>query len=346
MDEGIAVIGVGRTPYGRDFRSIPEMVYEAVSRAIAEAGVTREEIDYAVSAGLDIFDGKIASNVMIVEVTGAVLKEEVRIADEGIAALFHAAALLASGFKRTALVVACCKHSESDPDRVSEWFVDPVFMQPLGLNDLYAAALQADLWLRQGGSALEASALVSARRGIPVEEVEGSPYLCRPIRALWRAPLCDGACAVVLSRSRGARDVGRVSLVGAGLCVEPHYLGDRDLLGCPALVKAAKQALGQAQVNPEEIELAEISAPFAHQEIIWRNVLGLSEGCRVNPSGGWFADAGNPYLVAGLERVIQAVEALRSGVAHIALAHGAWGPAGQGQAVVILRREPGGGQAG
>jgi len=310
------------------------MVYEAVTKAMADAEVTRDDIDYVVSSSLDIFDGKIASNVMIAEVTGTVLKGEVRIADDGIAALFHAAALIASGLKKTVLVVAHCKNSESDPDAISEWFVDPVFMQPLGVSDLYAAALQADMWINHGGgTSFDASSLAAARRGVTVEEVERSPYLCRPVRALWRAPLCDGACAVVLSSEQKSRGI---SIAGAGLCIEPHYLGDRDLLNCPALRQAAERAFRQAQLTPSDIEIAEISAQFAHQEIIWGRVLGLSDSCRVNPSGGWFS--GNPYVVAGLERVIQAIGALRSGAAHTALAHGAWGPAGQGHGVVILMR--------
>ncbi len=340
--EGIKIIGVGRTVYGRDSRSIPEMVYEAVTKAMADAEVTRDDIDYVVSSSLDIFDGKIASNVMIAEVTGTVLKGEVRIADDGIAALFHATALIASGLKKTVLVVAHCKNSETDPDAISEWFVDPVFMQPLGVSDLYVAALQADMWINYGGgTSLEASSLAAARRGISVGEVESSPYLCRPIRELWRAPLCDGACAVVLSRSGEKRGEG-ISIVGAGLCVEPHYLGDRDLLNCPALKKAAARAFVHAQLTPNDVEIAEISAQFAHQEIIWRKALGLPESCKVNLSGGWFggttaASIGNPYVVAGLERVIQAYEALQLGGAYTALAHGAWGPAGQGHGVVILR---------
>lgn len=330
----IYVRGVGATAFGADARSVVEMVYEAVARALADAGVARDDLDYVVTSGLDIFDGKVASNVLLAEVTGSVMRAEVRVASDGAAAVFHAAALVAAG-KRNVLVVAACKNSETDADAISRWFVDPVFMQPLGLGDLEAAALQAGAWLASGGSSRDASALAAARRSLSVEAVEDAPFLCRPIRAPWRAPLADGAMALVLSaEGRGSR----AQLAGAGLCVEPHYLGDRDLVGCPALGRAAKRALRQAGASAAEIDLAEISAPFAHQEILWRRALGLGERTAVNPSGGWFDGAGTPYAVAGLARIARAYESVAGGRARTALAHGAWGPAGQGHAVIVVRR--------
>ncbi|MBI2890558.1 MAG: hypothetical protein HYY13_07205 [Nitrospirae bacterium] len=337
----VHVAGIGRTRYGRDERSIPEMVYEAVTAALADAGVTRDEIDSIVTASIDLFDGKVASSVLITEVVGAVMKEEARVADDGAAAFVHASAMLLSGRKETVLVVAHAKNSEADADALTAWSTDPIHMQSLGLNDLTAAALQADAWLAQGGDPDAMDAVAARRLGVAPAEVASSPVIAEPLREKHRAPLVDGACALVLTCDvrRATCDVG---VSGMGLCVEPHYLGDRDLIGCPAAQKAAEQAYRMAGWRPEDVQLVEISAQFAHQEILWTRALRFAEddgrrsvdGGAINPSGGWFA--GNPYVVAGLERIACAAEAIRTGTARRVLAHGCWGPAGQGHAVVLL----------
>lgn len=331
------VRGAGEAGARADARSLPEIVLDAVTRALADAGVTRDDVDYVVTAGLDLLDGKVASNVALVEVTGSVLRGEVRVASDGAAAVVHAAAVCGSGLHRTVLVVAACKSTESDPDVLSRWFHDPVLVQPLQVGDLEAAALQASAWIAAGGSPCDASALAASRCAASIEEVEQAPFACPPIRTSWRAPIADGAVALVLSVDRAAdRRDHAVQLAGAGLCVEPHYLGDRDLVGCPALRRAAERALGQAGSSIEAIDAAEISAPFAHQEIVWRRALGLPDHTVTNASGGWFEGAGTPYVVAGLARVVRAYEVVAAGRARTALAHGAWGPAGQGHAVLVL----------
>jgi len=333
MPLDISILGWARTEYGKDARSIPEMVYDVVRRAMDDAGVTRDDIDYVVTAGIDLFEGNIASNVYLVEVTGSVLKEEVRIADDGAAAVFHASAILNSGSKNTVLCVACCKNTETDPDMVTPWFTDPIYIQPLGAGDTEIAALQQDLWLHNGGSKEDVYRITAMRRSVSIESVKASPVLIHPIHQLERAPLTDGACALLLGKDSGKG----ISLIGAGLCVEPHYIGERDLIGCPGLYEAFRNASRMANISYDEINIAEISAQFAHQEIIYRKVLKLNENCGINPSNGWFA--GNPYVVAGLERVICAVEGLIEEKEKYALAHGTWGPGGQGHAILLLKRE-------
>lgn len=336
------VAGVGRTTYGRDERSIPEIVYEAVSCALADARMTRDDLDYIVTASIDLFDGKVASSVLITEVIGAVMKEEARVSDDGAAAFFQAAAMILSGRKKNVLVVAHAKNTESNYDALTEWSCDPLFMQPLGVNDPVAAALQADLWLGSGGQTEWMDRVAAVRGNVSMEEVRISRFLAEPLRERHRAPVCDGACAVVLT-SNVERRPSNVVVTGLGMCVESHYLGDRDLIGCPALKSAGDRAFHLAGWKQSELDLAEISAPFAHQEILWTRALGLPsadarrstiDGVSLNPSGGWFA--GNPYVVAGLERICCAAEAVRAGRASKALAHGCWGPAGQGHAVVLL----------
>jgi acetyl-CoA C-acetyltransferase len=176
------------------------------------------------------------------------------------------------------------------------------------------------------------------------------------------APISDGACAVVLASREKAKALSKkpIWILGAGSCLDSHYLGDRDLAGGEALIRASKKAYVMAEiVDPlEELDVAEVSATFSYQELLWTELLGfcgrgdgikiLQKGITslggtlpVNPSGGMIA--GNPLTVAGLTRLVEAVLQVRGEAsarqvsgARKALAHGTTGGCGQGQYVMIV----------
>jgi acetyl-CoA acetyltransferase len=87
------------------------------------------------------------------------------------------------------------------------------------------------------------------------------------------------------------------------------------------------------------VDVAELHAPYAHQELILRDALGLSESVRVNPSGG--ALAANALMVAGLIRIGEAANRIMDGSARRALAHATSGPCLQQNLVCALAAEPG-----
>lgn len=356
----VSVVGVGQTEYRvHEDLSIPELVTVAVEEALADAGMKLSEVRSVVTSSIDLFDGKTASNVYLTEVVGAVMKPEARIADDGIAALIHGAMALRAGAYENCLVVAHCKESEGERRKITNFFFDPLHQQPLGVDDVSAAALQADLWLRSWGQgdatlgerAMDRAAARSARNGrknpkTPLaqemgdteESVWASPYVARPLRQRHISPVCDGACALLLAKD-GSGFKAPVTIAGFGHAVEPHYLGDRDLPGCAALKEAAQRAAAMAGSRP--VDVWEVSAPFAHQELLWSEALGGAPQDRLNPSGGVLA--GNPYVVAGLARAAECVLQLRgkAGQRQIpgvrrALAHGCWGPCGQGHGIAIL----------
>jgi len=82
------------------------------------------------------------------------------------------------------------------------------------------------------------------------------------------------------------------------------------------------------------VDVAELHAPFSHQEIILKRALGLKDDVNVNPSGG--ALASNPVMVAGLLRVIEAADRIMDGQANRAVAHATSGPALQQNLVAVL----------
>ncbi len=59
MEIRVGIIGVGQTEYDRKADlSIPEIVYQAVTSALKDAGITIKEIDYAVTSSVDLWMGK------------------------------------------------------------------------------------------------------------------------------------------------------------------------------------------------------------------------------------------------------------------------------------------------
>jgi acetyl-CoA acetyltransferase len=115
--------------------------------------------------------------------------------------------------------------------------------------------------------------------------------------------------------------------------VDSGSLGARDLLAVPSAAGAAAASGGSGV----RVDVAELHAPFSHQELLLREALGLGEGVAVNPSGG--ALCGNPMFAAGLARIGLAARAVMSGRASRALGHATSGPALQQNLVCVLSGE-------
>jgi acetyl-CoA acetyltransferase len=80
--------------------------------------------------------------------------------------------------------------------------------------------------------------------------------------------------------------------------------------------------------------VAEIYAPFTHQQLILTEAIGLTSSTKVNPSGG--ALAANPMFAAGLERIGFAAQHIFTGSAQRVLAHATSGPALQQNLVAVM----------
>ena len=113
--------------------------------------------------------------------------------------------------------------------------------------------------------------------------------------------------------------------------IDSGSLGARDLLAVPSAAAAARAAGAD---KGRAVEVAELHAPFTHQEIMLRGPLGLGDGVAVNPSGG--ALCGNPMFAAGLARIGTAAQAIMSGRAGRALGHATSGPALQQNLVCVM----------
>lgn len=153
MDNKVAVIGVYQTKYegAKKEQNLADMIFEAASGALADAGLKIGDIDSVVLAAHDLVDGRSITTMLTAPPAGAHLKDEVRVADDGAFAVALAWLRILSGEFTTSLVVSWSKLSEGNFDIISSLNFEPMFYRPLGLNYVTAHALQAMSYMRQYG---------------------------------------------------------------------------------------------------------------------------------------------------------------------------------------------------
>jgi acetyl-CoA acetyltransferase len=177
------------------------------------------------------------------------------------------------------------------------------------------------------------AAVVARSRGANVEELLRSPHLFDPLRAHDCATPADGVAVVVLAAgARAQSSCKRPAWIrGIDHRIDPHALGVRDLTRVPS----AETAASKAGVFRGPVEVAELDAPFSHQEILLQQALGLGPSVKINPSGGPLGE-GWPYIVSGLVRVGEAARRVHSGEASRAVALATSGPCLQQNLVCVL----------
>jgi acetyl-CoA acetyltransferase len=162
-----------------------------------------------------------------------------------------------------------------------------------------------------------------------------APFVAAPLRQHDCAPAADGVAAVVLVAGERARACcDRPAWIrGIDHRIEPHALGARDLTRSRSVAIAAEKA----GVGKGRVDVAELDAPFSHQEILVRQALGLGDSVTINPSGGPLAAW--PYIVSGLLRIGEASRRVHSGEASRAVAHATSGACLQQNLVCVLEAE-------
>lgn len=378
MIRRVAIVGYAQSHHQHNMQETREdMVFEVCKEALHHAGILREDLDTVVTASTDFLDGRTISSVFLSMAVGAFLKDESKVEEDGTFALYYALMKILTGTHDVALVEAHTQGSTFNPHQITFYTLDPLFDRQIGvLNDIATAALQARMYMNRYSVSEEHLAMAAvknitnaaenpcAHRKMPnvsVEEVMGSKVFYDPIRELMMSPISDGACALILASEERAKEITDkpVWIEGVGSCQDP-YLRDRNIQNLDSLQMAARTAYKMAGVKEpfSELDVAEVSEKFAHEELMIYEALGLCQEGQgknliergttrrdgempVNPSGG--ALGADPICATGLIRVIEAAKQIRGeaggyqvpGV-HRALAHGQFGICAQKNTVFIL----------
>jgi len=376
-----AIIGVGMTNIEAEKRreTFADMAWEAVNKALSDAGMTIADIDNVITTSSDFWDGRTISLMAVGDVSGAAEKNVSCVEGDGTYGAFYANARALSGSYKTTLVTGHSKGSQCVSSLITNAAFDPIYERALGMDMVTACAMQANAYMNRTGVKPEEAALVSVKNhgnalknpvaqlpmNITVDDVMASEMIADPLRKLDCSPVSDGCCAVIIAHESVATKFKQkpIWIRGLAFCTDSFFFGDRDLARSKALTEAAKKAYAMAGIKDprKEIDLVELYDAFSYQELLWLEEMGLADygkaaarlkagefnldgALPVNPSGGLLS--GHPVIAAGLYRIAEIVLQLRGDAgahqvkkAKTGLAHGVNGLCGQSHCVWILDKE-------
>lgn len=344
MGKRIGIIGYALEGFQEEVRlRSDELVFRASKLALDMAGISRQELDVAVIASLDAYDGITISNGLMAPAGGGYEKDATRIEGGGVAAILSACASILSKSAEIGLV-AGADAVMYDDQVVSNASYDPFFRRPVGLFNIPTYALVSTAILNKEGITERDFALVAAKNyhaaaqnphahrkaDYSVDDVLSSQMIFWPLRDLEIGPISRGAAALVLASEEKTRELTDepVWITGIGAGSNQYYGSWSDLLEMKGLRHACQKAYGMAGINDPaaEIDAVEIFNPFAPFELLAFEALGLCKKGEavellrdgvtspkgnkpVNASGGTLGT--NPPSCGGIFRTIQAVECLK-----------------------------------
>ena len=348
MVREVAVIAFAQMPNVRRETVLNEveMLMPVIEEVRAKAGLTQPDIGFTCSGSTDYLSGQAFSFVSTLDGIGPWPPiQESHVEMDGAFALYEAWVKLQLGDVDTALVYCYGKSAPGPIHEVLSRQLDPYHVAPLWPDAISLAALQAQALIDAGRATEKDLAEVATRsrrnaQSNPnaqlawdrsIEDHLASPMLVDPLRRDDCPPITDGACAVVLAADDTARALHErpAWIRGIDHRIEPMALGLRDLTR-----SASTRAAGEKAGAAGDVDVAELHAPFSHQELILRAALDLGDHDNVNPSGG--ALAANPVMVAGLTRIGEVAQRIMDGTADRGLAHATSGPCLQQNLVTVL----------
>jgi len=333
--QDVAVVAFAQAPNVRRTEGTTngvEMLVPIFAEVFEQTGLTQKDIGFWCSGSSDYLAGRAFSFISAIDAIGAFPPiHESHVEMDAAWALYEAWLKVRMGEVDTALVYGFGKSSAGELRRVLSLQLDPYTVAPLWPDSVSIAGIQARLGLDAGLWSEKDLAEVAARsRGVDIADLLDAPYVADPLRAHDIAPITDGASVVILASAARAKDFADRPAIITGIehRVDTPVLGARDLTRAPSAEAAARAA------GADDVDVAELHAPFSHQELILRSAFGLDERVRINPSGG--ALAGNPMFAAGLSRIGEAAKEIFAGRANRALAHATSGPALQQNLVAVM----------
>ncbi|MEW6264549.1 MAG: thiolase family protein [Thermodesulfobacteriota bacterium] len=344
MAKRVAIVGAGQTRCRSSRKDVSgqELINEAVLAALADADLTRDDIDAIVIGNMDHFEGINYVDTWSVDGSGGVMKPILKVTTGGttgttvaMAAYYH----VASGLFDRVLAIGWEKNSESDTTGAIITAFDPVFDRPTFGGAVGGLAAVATRYMHLTGATQQDAARVAVRDrkhalsnpyahlhlDITIDDVMKSPMISHPIKYLDMCPRTDGACAVVFASedyaekitSKPAWVLGTINRHNYAFSYDPSW----DHL--ESLSEATTKLYAKLGIKEplKEIDVAELYTPSSFAGLAWVEDLGLcrrGEGPRysadgffdmngelpINPSGGVLST--NPIGATGLQRVAEA----------------------------------------
>jgi acetyl-CoA acetyltransferase len=341
------VAGVGIHPFGRFTDGYRQLGRHAAVGALADAGVTLQDVDYVFVANVQAEMAKGQNIVDPIGRTGRPIVNVEAACASSAAAMFLGARLVESGAAEVVLCLGVEKAARGfiAASGYERWQLEA----GIGVNPVYFALMAQEL-LEGTDATAEDLALVSVknhrhavdnpnamyREEVTAEQVLESRMVCPPLTLLMLCAPNEGAAAAVLmspaaAARYGVRDqvrVASIALVSRGpddwFVPAPSFGTQRRT---SLTQRAARQAYEEAGIGPGDLDVVECQDTDAGSELLaYRDLLLCEPGGEagllrsgatalggrlpVNPSGGLLSK-GEPLGASGLGQVHEVVTQLR-----------------------------------
>lgn len=303
----VGIAGTGQSDFvtRRTDLTFPELVREGAELALADAGLTMEDIDAVVfPLAPDALIGVSNGERWCVEALGAQHKPFMRVntgGSTGLSALQAGYIHVASGMFDRVLVAGADRVSESlSAQSVLNKMWDVGYERMYPLNTITMLALSAQRYNDKYGADESDLSRVTIknrrhaslnphahlRKQITEDEIRDTRMISWPLRLGHLCPSSTGAAAVVLSAEETFKDSREpIAWVrGIGQNSETFWMGDRvgpraagDHADAPALATAIGNAYEQGGITDpsEQLDVAELYAPFSSVELHAIEAAGL-----------------------------------------------------------------------
>ena len=305
------VIGVGMTKFekpGRREWDYPDMVEEAGTKALADAGVVYEEIQQ-VYAGYCYGDSSYGQRgVYKLGTTGVPVVNVNNNCSTGSTALYLARQAVGGGVADCALAVGFEKMERGAlgmkyDDRagaldvhmdamkaVREWEGSPFAPQMFGNAgrehmELYGSSAEDFAWIGWKNHAHSVNnPYAQFQDSYTQEEIEAATMIHEPLTKLQCSPTSDGSAAAVIASERFVEehDLWAQAIEIAGQAMITDLSSTFDTGSCIKIVggdmskEAARIAYEQAGVGPEDVDVCELHDCFSTNELITYEALGFA----------------------------------------------------------------------
>ncbi len=304
----VAIVGAALSDIGRvDTKTAYELHYQAASRAIADAGLTKADIDGVGSCGTGLL-----APIEVAEYMGL---KPTWVDGTGVGGatwefmVEHATAAIQAGHVDTVLLVygsttrADLKARRRSAN-LSFGARGPVqFDTPFGHTLIAKYAMATHRHMHEYGTTIEQLAEIAVsvrynaslnpeayyREPITIDDVQGSRMMADPLTKLHCCIRSDGGGAVVLTSEDRARDLPKapVWVLGTGEATSHTTMSEWDDFTQSPAVHSGKLAFERAGVSPADIDCCQIYDAFTSMVLLSLEALGF---CAPGEGGPFVAD--------------------------------------------------------
>ena len=296
----VAVIGASMTEFGRREAWVRELLAEAGTACLDDAGVSPEAVEhlYVSNMASGEFEGQTGVPNALAHDLAAVPAYTQRVdqtSASGGAGIYAAWQSVASGASEMTLLVGGEKMTHRTTGEATDVIASlthPVeYKQGVTLPSF--AGLAARLYLDRFDAPRESLAKVAVKnhangvrnphaqfqKEIDVETAMEAPMVADPLRLYDFCPITDGSAALLFCPERVAREYTDEYAVvsGVGGASDTHVVHERvDPTTMGGVVESGREAYEMADVGPDDVDVAELHDMFTILEFLQMEGLGFA----------------------------------------------------------------------